>query len=96
MSRRSRFEIYVDTLREIKSGTNLPTNIMFGTKTNWNTIKKTLMELTAKGFIEEHQMEDDKRTKNIYTLTEKGDNVLKYFNMIKDILEPPETVDIPV
>jgi len=51
MSRRSRFEMYVDILTEIKRGTGLPTHIMYGSNLSWNPLKNTLEKLVAKGFI---------------------------------------------
>ena len=40
------------------------------------------------GLIEEFSLlEGDKRTKRAYHLTEKGDNVLKYFNRARDLME---------
>ena len=68
---------------------------MCGTNMSWNTLKKTLMKLTAQGFIEEQPIYDRKRSKRIYTLTERGDNVLKYLKTVKEILEP-ETVEIHI
>jgi len=95
MGRRSRFEMYVDVLTEIESGTGLPTQIMYGASMNWTTLKQTLETLTAKGLIEEQTMEIGKRIKNVYTLTENGNTVLKYINVMKELLEP-EAVEIPV
>lgn len=48
VGRRSRFEIYVDILTEIKRGTGLPTRIMYGTNVSWNPLKNTLEKLKAK------------------------------------------------
>jgi len=63
---------------------------------SWNTLKKTLMKLTAQGFIEEQPIDGRKRSKKIYTLTERGDNVLKYLKTVKEILEPEKEVEIHV
>ena len=95
-SRRSRFEIYIDVLIEIKNGTVLPTKIMYGANLSWNTLQQTLETLTAQGFIEEQHMEGNKRSKNIYTLTRKGNKVLNYLKKIKEILEPQEIVELAV
>ena len=94
--RRSRFEIYVDVLTEIKNGTILTTKIMYGANLSWTTLIETLEKLTAQGLVDEQPIEGNKRTKKIYTLTGKGDNVLNYINLINEILEPEETVEIPV
>ena len=84
--RRSRFEMYVDTLTEIESGTVLPTNIMHETNLNWNSLKRTLEKLIAQGFIEEQPIDGNKRSKKSYTLTERGDNVLNYLKEANKIL----------
>jgi len=87
-------EIYVDTLTEIKNGTTLPTKIMYGAYLSWSMLIQTLENLTAQGLIEEQPIEGSKRTRNTYTLTGKGNNVLNYLNQVKELLEP-ETVEIP-
>ena len=69
---------------------------MYGANMSWNTLKKTLMKLTAKRFIEEQSIDGRKRSKKIYTLTERGDNVLKYLKEVKEILEPEKEVEIHV
>ena len=94
-SRRSRFEIYVDILTEIKNGTVLPTRIMYGANLSWSTLIQTLEKLTAQGLIEEQPIESNKRKKNSYTLTEKGNNFLNYLNRVNELIEPQKTVEIP-
>ena len=85
--KRSRLEIYADVLTEIKSGTSLTIKIMYGTNLSWRTIKKTLKKLTAQGLIKEQTIKGCKRTKKIYTLTEKGNNALNYINKINELLK---------
>ena len=87
--------MYVDILTEIESGTCLPTHIMYGANMNYTTLKQTLEMLTAQGLIEEQQMDGSERSKRIYTITGKGNNVLNYFNLMKELLEL-ETVEIAV
>jgi len=94
--KRSRLEIYADVLTEIKSGTSLTIKIMYGANLSWTMIKKTLETLTAQGLIEEQTIEGGKRTKKIYTITNKGNNALNYLNKINDLLDPKKTVEIPV
>jgi len=93
-SRRSKFEIYIDILTEIKRGTVIPTRIMYGANLSWKPLEQTLKTLIAQGLIIEQSMDDDKRTKKAYALTEKGENVLKYFNRAKGLLELERTVEI--
>jgi len=94
-SRRSKFEIYIDILAEIKGGTVIPTRIMYGVNLSWKPLKQILKTLTAQMLIEEQSMGDiDKRTRKVYALTEKGENVLNYFNRAKGLMEMERTVEI--
>jgi len=94
-SRRSKFEIYMDILAEIKGGTVIPTRIMYGVNLSWKPLKQILKTLTAQMLIEEQSMGDiDKRTRKVYALTEKGENVLNYFNRAKGLMEMERTVEI--
>ena len=83
-SRRSKFEIYIDILTEIKNGKAIPTHIMYGANLSWTRLKHTLETFTAKGLVDEQ------------TRTGKGDNVLNYFNKVKELLDPEAAVEIPV
>jgi len=95
--RRSRFEMYVDILTEIRNGTVLPTRIMYGTNLSWKPLKQMLKTLAAQGIIEAQSMDDgDKRTNKSYALTEKGEKVLTYFNRAKGLLELEKAVEINV
>jgi predicted transcriptional regulator len=87
-SRRSKFEIYIDILALIKNGVVLPTRIMYSANLSWKPLRQILKSLVAQDLIDEEAFDDgDKRTKKIYRITEKGDNVLKYFNRAKDLME---------
>ena len=87
-ARRSKFEIYIDILSEIKNGVNIPTRIMYSANLSWKPLCLMLDSLVNQGLIEDfYNDEGDKRTKVYYQITEKGDNVLRYFNRAKDLLE---------
>jgi len=87
-SRRSKFEIYIDILGLIKNGTVLPTRIMYSANLSWKPLRQILKNLVKQDLIEEEAFDEgDKRTKKIYRITEKGDNVLRYFNRAKDLME---------
>jgi len=94
--KRSRLKIYADVLTEIKSGTNLTIKIMYGAKLSWTTTKKTLETLTAQGLIEKQTLEGNKKSKNIYTITRKGNNALNYINKVNELMDPHKIVEIPV
>lgn len=95
LGRRSRFEIYVDILAKIKSGTVIPTRIMYEANLSWKPLKQTLRMLTAQGLVKQSKC-DDKRTKKVYSLTEKGENVLNYFNRAKGLLELEKAAELKV
>jgi predicted transcriptional regulator len=87
-SRRSKFEIYVDIISQIKSGVVIPTKIMYNANLSWKPLKEILHTLCNQGLIEELLTDDsDKRTKKCYKVTEKGENVLRYFNKARYLLE---------
>jgi len=97
LGRRSKFEIYMDVLAEIKRGTVIPTRIMYGTNMSWTPLMQTLRTLTAYGLIFEQSMGgDDNRTKKGYALTEKGETVLNYLNSAMGLLKLEKAVEIKV
>jgi len=59
---------------------------------NWKTFRKVLEHLKVQGFIDEQPIENDKRSKNIYILTGKGNNVLNYLNRVTKLLEPENPI----
>jgi len=94
-SRRSKFEIYIDILNEIKSGTVIPTRIMYGANLSWKPLKQILKNFISNGLIVEQSSDDgDKRRRRAYALTEKGDNVLRYFSKAKGLMELEKAIEI--
>jgi len=98
-SRRSRFEIYIDVLSEIKNGSNKPTQFMYGANLSWRPLQEILRSLLNQGLISEIG-EDirDKRTKVQFQLTPKGENVVRYYAKAKSLVEiqGPEESDRPL
>ena len=95
-SRRSRFEIYIDVLNEVKSGANKPTQIMYGANLSWRPLRGILKSLLNQSLLTEIEGDPrDKRTKVIYELTQKGENVLRYYSKAKSLIEihSPEDLD---
>ena len=87
--RRSKLEIYIDVLQTIKEGTTKPTRIMYGANLSWQLLQGVLESLIDQGLIEELDQSGsrDKRTNVIYTVTSKGDGVIKYFGHARRIIE---------
>ena len=94
--RRSKLEIYLDVLWIIKNGTKKPTRIMYGANISWKPLKRILKSLVSQGLIGEVDAREnrDKRTSTYYELTQKGDNVIRYFNRAKSLLELGEAINI--
>ncbi|UCH58032.1 MAG: hypothetical protein JSV18_03825 [Candidatus Bathyarchaeota archaeon] len=88
-SRRSRLEVFLDVMWTIKSGTRKPTRIMYGANLSWKPLQRVLDALIRQGLVIEVEPLGlkDKRTSVFYELTQKGENVLSYFNKAKDLLE---------
>ncbi len=87
--RRSKLEVYLDVLWTIKNGTQKPTRIMYESNLSWKPLQRTLNSLASQGLVAEYEPEDnrDRRTTTCYELTQKGENVLKYFKRAEDLLE---------
>jgi predicted transcriptional regulator len=61
---------------------------MYSSNLSWKLLKQILLTLIKQGLIQDFQIDEgDKRTKISYKITEKGDNVLRYFNRAKDLME---------
>jgi predicted transcriptional regulator len=87
-ARRSKFEIYIDILDEIKNGVNTPTRIMYSANLSWKPLCSILDSLVKQGLVEDiYSEEGDKRTKVHYQIAENGDNVLRNFNRAEDLLK---------
>ena len=85
--RRSRFEIYVDILTEIMNGSKKPTKIMYGANLSYKPLKKIIQSMLDQGLIYETiGTKKDKRTKVTYEVTQKGMNVIRYYNKAKNLI----------
>jgi len=95
LSGKSSFKRHIDILTEIKNGEILPTRIMYKTAISWNILRKMLENLTAQGIIEKKTPEGNKRSKNNYTITKKGNTALNYLNKINELMNPQKTIKPP-
>lgn len=80
--KRSRLQIYLNVLKVIAKGVQKPTNIMYKCNLSWIPLMEILNSLLSQGLIE--RMDYDKR--RIYEITEKGKNVLRYFEKAEDLI----------
>ncbi|RJS85402.1 hypothetical protein DRO35_00900 [Candidatus Bathyarchaeota archaeon] len=82
MARRSQFEIYLDILKAVAEGKRKPTHIMYRANLSWTRLKKHLDFLIAQGLLKETV--NDSAT--IFSLTEKGREVIGYYRRLERIL----------
>jgi predicted transcriptional regulator len=87
--RRSRLEVHLDVLYTIRNGVKKPTRIMYGANLSWKPLQRVLASLIHQNLVMEVEPENpkDKRTSVCYGLTQKGENVLSYFNKARALLD---------
>jgi predicted transcriptional regulator len=81
--KRSRLEIYLDILKTISKGTRKPTRIMYRTNLSWKPLMLALDSMILQGLISRN--EQAKHT--VYQISEKGRNVLSYFDKAMKLIE---------
>lgn len=74
MVRRSRLEIYFETLEVIGRGITKPTQIMYKTNLSWIVLQEVFETLINGGFINEANEKGSLR----YYIADKGKNALSY------------------
>jgi predicted transcriptional regulator len=82
-SKRSRIEIYLDVLQAIRKGIFKPTRIMYRTNLSWKPLMEVLNAMIEQDLI----ASEDIHNHVIYKITEKGMDVLKYFNKAMELIE---------
>jgi len=92
-SRRSKLEIYIEVLKEIKSGTTKPTRIMYGSNLLWKILLGVLGSMAEQDLIEEidESRSRDTRTNRVYRITSKGEGVIRYFDRAKGLIDVDES-----
>ena len=69
---------------------------MYGANLSWRPLRGILKSLLNQSLLTEIEGDPrDKRTKVIYELTQKGENVLRYYSKAKSLIEihSPEDLD---
>jgi len=69
---------------------------MYGANLSWKPLQRILNSMINQDLIREvdASLSRDKRTNIYYEITQKGENVVKYFNRAKDLLELEEVSKI--
>jgi predicted transcriptional regulator len=82
-SKRSRIEIYLDVLQAIRKGIYKPTRIMYRTNLSWKPLMQVLNTMMEQELITSEEL----GSHITYKITEKGMNVLNYFNEAMELIE---------
>jgi predicted transcriptional regulator len=85
--RRSKLEIVLNVLSAIKEGVDKPTRIMYAANLSWKPTQRILGSLVEQELIYEIKETGSKRSKLRYSITEKGVNVLRYFDGAKELVD---------
>ena len=84
--RRSQLEIRLNILSAVKDGVGKPTRIMYAANMSWKPVQRILSHLVEQGLLEVRINTESRQSKKRYALTDKGANVLDYFEKAKEIL----------
>ena len=86
MKRRSRLEITLGILSAVMDGVDKPTRIMYAANMSWRPTQRILSILVEQGLIEVRINNERKKSKKRYVITEKGINMLDYFEKANKML----------
>ena len=85
--RRSKLNIMLTVLKSIRGGMYKPTRIMYAANMSWNSTQKVFEMLMEQDLICVVEEQGKRRAKKRYHITEKGLNVLEYFEGASSMLE---------
>lgn len=86
VKRRSKLEIMLTVLRAVRDGEEKPTKIMYAANMSWNLTQKVFTDLVDQGLLDVWVIPGGKRSTKRYSITEKGRNVLEYFDGARVLL----------
>ena len=84
--RRTRLEIVLSILLAVMDGVDKPTRIMYAANMSWRPTQRILSRLVEQGLLEVRMNTESRQSKKRYVITEKGANVLDYFDRAREIL----------
>jgi len=86
--RRSKLQLSMELLHQIYRGESKPTRLMYATNLSWNNLQELLESLVAQGLVNETVASNtNQRAKKRYEITPKGENVLRYYSMVEDLIK---------
>jgi predicted transcriptional regulator len=74
-------------LESVRAGEDKPTRIMYDANLSWEPTRRILSSLVDQEFLSEIHGSGDRRSYTRYVITEKGLNVLEYFNEAKRLID---------
>lgn len=81
--RRSRIELYVDVLRAINNGRRSPSRVVYAANPSYDRVIRCINFLVEQGLA---QRIEEEKPKKRYTVTERGAEVIRYFNEVETAL----------
>lgn len=82
--RRSKLEMYIDILKVLaQRGPLKLTHVMYKANVNCSVLKEYMAFLTKQGLVEEKTIG---KRRLVYSVTQRGITVLKYFRELKQVL----------
>jgi len=80
----------LDILLAVMEGVDKPTRIMYAAKLSWRPTQRILSSLVEQGLIEVRMNTESRQSFKRYVITEKGINLLDYFEGAREILHLEE------
>ena len=94
MTRRSKLGMWLEVLGIIHGGTSKPTRIMYAANLSWKPLQQILRSMKSQRLIRDCDTQNarkyDKRTKTRYEITQKGENIVRYFKRARGLLNLEE------
>ena len=85
--RRSKLEMYIDILKVLAHHGPLKlTHVMYKANVNCSVLKQSLDFLIHKELVEEQPFHKKRNRRVVYTVTERGRTILKYFRELDNAL----------
>ena len=82
----------LSVLSTIKKGVDKQTRIMYATNISWNPLQEVLSSLVKQELLLEIEVPGNKRSRKRYEVTEKGVDVLTYFEGSSELLDIKEVI----
>ena len=84
----------LDILAAVRGGEDKPTRIMYASNLSWKPSQRMLSYMVEQGLVEMMMTATSGKSRKRYFVTEKGVNVLNYFEKANEILPQDEYADL--